>query len=140
DNKFKVPISILAIGKHFQTIQTICKPVAVLDHDFSITIFVRPQYHINSTLTTHIADIFALVKNTQFTGAFQNEDNIKPLWTFLSAYNPVERSIATFSEKLVKITLPIDKYRTYLGSQKKIQNVKLGLRNFCYAEERLCEL
>ncbi|CAG8724166.1 5087_t:CDS:2, partial [Gigaspora rosea] len=57
-----------------------------------------------------------------------------------SAYNPVERSMATFSGKLADITLPIDKYGTHLSSQGKVQDIELGLRNFRYVGERLCEL
>ncbi|CAG8802873.1 28136_t:CDS:2 [Gigaspora margarita] len=132
--------------------------------DRQLAIFVRPQWYIGSTSTTHIADIL---------------DNIKPLWTFLVnsgpdknprhlkniyqycklfcflnldyltirthasgqlAYNPIERSMTTLSEKLAEITLPIDKYGTHFSLQRKVQDIELGLHNFCYTGERLCEL
>ena len=54
------------------------------------------------------------------------------------AYNPVERSMATLSQKLADITLPIDKHDSYLNSQGQIIDLELIIKNFCYADEALC--
>ena len=57
-----------------------------------------------------------------------------------SAYNPVERSMATLSRKLAGITLPINKYGSHLNSQGQVIDPELAMKNFCYAGEALCTL
>ena len=57
-----------------------------------------------------------------------------------SKYNPIERDMATLSEKLAGITLPIDHFRTHLNTQGKVINPKLALQNFRYAGEALCDI
>ena len=57
-----------------------------------------------------------------------------------SAYNPVERSMATLSKKVAGITLPIDHFGTHLDSQGKVRDRELGLRNFEYAGQALANL
>ena len=57
-----------------------------------------------------------------------------------SAYNPVERSMASLSGKLAGITLPLDEYRTHLNSQDNVVNEELARRNFEFSGERLCEI
>src|SRR3989440_7424443 len=57
-----------------------------------------------------------------------------------SAYNPVERSMATLSKKVAGITLPIDNFGNYLNSQGKVRDHELGLQNFHYAGEKLADL
>ena len=56
-----------------------------------------------------------------------------------SAYNPVERSIASLSGKLAGITLPHDKYGNHLRNGKVIDN-DLAHQNFAYSGEILCDL
>jgi len=55
-------------------------------------------------------------------------------------YNSVERSMATLSQKLADITLSIDKYGSYLNSQGQVINLKLAMKNFCYADKALYTL
>jgi hypothetical protein len=57
-----------------------------------------------------------------------------------SAYNPVERSMATFSQKLAGITLPIDNYSSYLNSQGQVNDSELAKKNFRYTGETLYTL
>ena len=57
-----------------------------------------------------------------------------------SAYNPVERSMATLSGKLAGISFPIDHFRTHLNSQGKVVDNDLAYKNFQYAGERLCNI
>ncbi|CAG8834561.1 38678_t:CDS:2 [Gigaspora margarita] len=59
---------------------------------------------------------------------------------YQSAYNLVERSIASLSEKLAGITLPIDEYGMYLDSQENVVDEELAQRNFEFSGNRLCEL
>ncbi|PKB92170.1 hypothetical protein RhiirA5_445748 [Rhizophagus irregularis] len=44
-----------------------------------------------------------------------------------SKYNPVERGMATLSEKLASITLPIDHFRLHLNTQGKVIIPELAL-------------
>jgi hypothetical protein len=57
-----------------------------------------------------------------------------------SAYNPVERSMATLSQKLAGITLTIDNYSSYLNSQVQVNDSELAKKNFRYASEALYTL
>ncbi|CAG8845534.1 755_t:CDS:2, partial [Gigaspora margarita] len=111
DNKAKVSVGIPAIGRHFETMQTILAPILVLDHDFSIgssqklvlsvyllinsketdesllvgqlSIFIRAQWHLGSLSATHITDILSLVSNRRFNRVFRYNNKIKPLWVLL---------------------------------------------------------
>jgi hypothetical protein len=60
-----------------------------------------------------------------------------------SAYNPVERSMASLSGKLAGIELDVFTYGNHLGSVEgkiTIVDENLGRNNFRHAGERLCEL
>src|SRR5688572_6050108 len=60
-----------------------------------------------------------------------------------SAYNPVERSMASLSGKLTGIELDAFVYGKHLGSvngKVTVVNEELGCRNFKHAGECLCEL
>ncbi|CAG8651406.1 22957_t:CDS:1 [Cetraspora pellucida] len=57
-----------------------------------------------------------------------------------SAYNPVEHGMATLSQKLAGIVLPIDKYGIHLNSQGEVINQELAKKNFQYAGETLYNL
>ena len=57
-----------------------------------------------------------------------------------SKYNPVERGMMTLSEKLARITLPIDHFGKHLNSQGNIMDAELAAKNFQYAEEALCNI
>ncbi|PKB97764.1 hypothetical protein RhiirA5_432533 [Rhizophagus irregularis] len=56
------------------------------------------------------------------------------------AYNPVERSMSTLSQKLAGITLPINKFGSHLNSQGQVVDSELAMKNFRYAGEVLCTL
>src|SRR5213076_2155088 len=57
-----------------------------------------------------------------------------------SAYNPVERSMASLSTKLAGITLPVDKFGSHLDSQGKMVDDELARRNFEFLGKSLCDL
>ncbi|CAG8498792.1 1853_t:CDS:2 [Scutellospora calospora] len=54
-----------------------------------------------------------------------------------SAYNLVEHSMSTLSEKLADIVLPIDHFGSHLNSSSNVIDSELANQNFCYAGERL---
>ena len=58
----------------------------------------------------------------------------------LSAFNPVERRMASFSHGLAGLVLPHDHYGSHLDSCGKITDIELEKMNFCKAEEVLSEL
>ena len=205
DDKAKVPLGIPAVGRTFQTIQSFREPVTLPDHDFPIgmqqklipsvyllinpsdtndtfrngqlSIFIRPQYQIGTSSTSHMSDLNSLTQDNRFDEILKVNGQIKPIWILLvdggpdenprhmknifqyckmfcafdldylsvrthapgqSAYNPVERSMATLSQKLAGITLPIDKYGSHLNSQGKVIDSELAMKNMHYAGEALC--
>ena len=207
DDKAKVAVGIPAVRRHFETMQTVLESVSLPDHDFPIgtsqklipsvyllinpkeadeslragqmAIFIRAQWHLGFSSTTHMTDILSLVSNEEFTEFFNYKGKVKPLWILLvdggpdenprhlknvnqycklfrhlnldyltirthapgqSAYNPVERSMATLSKKVAGITLPIDNFGNHLNSQGKVRDHELGLQNFRYAGEKLADL
>src|SRR6185295_18457448 len=57
-----------------------------------------------------------------------------------SAYNPVERSMASLSAKLAGITLPVGKFGSHLNSQGSVINEELARQNFEYSGKKLCDI
>ncbi|CAB4439850.1 unnamed protein product [Rhizophagus irregularis] len=57
-----------------------------------------------------------------------------------SAYNPVERSMASLSAKLAGITLPIGEFGSHLNSQGNVVDEELARKNFEYSGNRLCDI
>ncbi|CAI2178817.1 19745_t:CDS:2 [Funneliformis geosporum] len=52
-----------------------------------------------------------------------------------SKFNSVERSIATLSDKLEGITLPINYFGMHLNTQGKVINPEFALQNFRYVKK-----
>ena len=118
DDKAKVAVGIPAVGRHFETMQTVLESVSLPDHDFPIgtsqklipsvyllinpkeadeslrasqmAIFIRVQWHIGSSSTTHMTDILSLVSNEEFTEFFNYKGKVKPLWILLVDGRPDE--------------------------------------------------
>ncbi|CAG8821292.1 46399_t:CDS:2, partial [Gigaspora margarita] len=59
---------------------------------------------------------------------------------YQSAYNLVERSMCTLSEKLAGIELLVDRFGSHLNSQGVVIDEDLARRNFEFAGECLCEI
>jgi hypothetical protein len=57
-----------------------------------------------------------------------------------SAYNPVERSMASLSEKLAGITLPIGEFGSHLNGQGNVIDEELARRNFEYSGKKLRDI
>jgi hypothetical protein len=207
DDKAKVGLGVPAVGRTFKTIQTVNEPVTVEDHDFpfgskmklipsvyliinpgdssdtlrtgQLSIFIRPEYFIGTSSTTHMADLESIISNEIFSTTLKQENKVKPILILLvdggpdenpkhmkniiqyahlfrsldldyltvrthapgqSAYNPVERSMASLSEKLAGVTLPIDKFGSHLNSQGNVIDEELARRNFKYSGEKLCDI
>ncbi|CAG8718047.1 15527_t:CDS:2 [Gigaspora margarita] len=149
DDKAKVGLGVLTVGRIFKTIQTINKPVSVADYDFPVSskmklipsvyliidpansndslrlgqlaIFVRPEYFVGTISLTHISDLENIIPNQEFAAAIMKENKVKPVWVLLvdSAYNPVERSMAFLSEKLARKVVNEDLALKTLNLQKK---------------------
>ena len=107
DDKAKVAVGIPAVRRHFETMQTVLESVSLPDHDFPIgtsqklipsvyllinpkeadeslragqmAIFIRAQWHLGSSSTTHMTDILSLVSNEEFTEFFNYKGKVKPL-------------------------------------------------------------
>jgi hypothetical protein len=187
NDKAKIGLGIPAVGRTFKTMQTVSEPVSIEDHDFptgskmklipsvylvidpvdsndalrsgQLAIFVRPEYFVGTTSSTHMSDLQSIVANQHFVRALTKNGQVRPIWVLLvdggpdenprhmkniieycklfrslnldyltvrthapgqSAYNPVERSMASLSTKLAGITLPVNKFRSHLDSQGKV--------------------
>ncbi|CAG8832599.1 15561_t:CDS:2 [Gigaspora margarita] len=149
DDKAKIGLGILAVGRTFRTLQSVSEPVQLPDHDFAcerqVAIFVRPQWSIGTSSITHMEDLISLVSDNQYSEALKTNNEIKPIWILLvnggqSKYNPVERSMATLSGKLAGIVLPINHFGKHLDSQGNIIDTNLAAQNFNYAKTMLCDI
>ena len=107
DDKAKVGLGVPAVGRTFKTIQTVNEPVTVEDHDFpfgskiklipsvyliinpgdssdtlrtgQLSIFIRPEYFIGTSSTTHMADLESIISNEIFSATLKQENKVKPI-------------------------------------------------------------
>ncbi len=193
DDKAKIRLGISAVGRTFKTIQSVNEPVTVKDHDFptgskmklissvylvinpadssntlrtgQLFIFIRPEYFIRTSSTTHIVDLESIISNEEFSSTLKKEGKVRPIWILIvdggpdenlrhmknivqyahlfrtldldyltvrthapgqSAYNLVERSMASLSAKLAGITLPIGEFGSHLNSQENVVDEELA--------------
>ena len=207
DDKAKIGLGIPAVGRTFKTVQSVNEPVTIADHDFPMStkqkliplvyllinpsdssktlrtghmsIVVRPEYFVETSSRTYMADLIKIIHSKQFKETTKCEEKTKSIWVLIvdggpdenlkhlknifeysklfkkedldyltvrthapgqSAYNPVERSMATLSEKLAGISFPIDHFSSHLNSQGKVVDDDLAYKNFRYAGERLCDI
>ncbi|GBC24867.2 hypothetical protein GLOIN_2v1766467 [Rhizophagus irregularis DAOM 181602=DAOM 197198] len=146
DDKAKVPLGITAVGRTFKTIQTTRLRFSK-SYKAQVDTF-------RTSCKTHMVDLMSIAKEKPFHEFTHNEDFVKPFWCLLtdggpdenlgqSAYNPVERSMASLSGKLAGIELDAFAHSKHLGSingKVTIVDEDLGRCNFRHAGERLCEL
>ena len=118
DDKAKVGLGVPAVGRTFQTLQSINEPVSVADHDFPIgcrqklipsvyliikpnelkdelrtgqlAIFTRPQWPIGTSSLTHMQDLESLALNSQYDDALKTNGQIRPIWILLVDGGPDE--------------------------------------------------
>ncbi|CAG8765870.1 7007_t:CDS:2 [Cetraspora pellucida] len=111
DDKAKVPLGISAVSRTFQAIQSINEPVIVPDHDFPVvlqqklvpsvyliidssdtnnmlrsgqlSIYIRPQYEIETSSITHMNDLYSLMNNGHFDNMLKVDNKIRPIWVLL---------------------------------------------------------
>ncbi|CAG8784125.1 5835_t:CDS:2 [Gigaspora margarita] len=78
-----------------------------------LAIFIRPEYFVGTSLLTHMADLLSLVNDQDFGLVLLKENNalnldyltIHTYVLYQSAYNPVEKSMASLSKKLALLYL-----------------------------------
>ncbi|GES96194.1 hypothetical protein GLOIN_2v1766467 [Rhizophagus clarus] len=116
-----------------------------------VRIFIRPEYFLSTSCETHMVDLMSITKEENFREFTHNGDSkldldyltVRTHAPGQSAYNPVERSMASLSGKLAGIELNAFTYGNHLGSVEgkiTITDRDLGRNNFRHAGERLCEL
>jgi len=140
DDKAKVGLGIPAVGHMFKTIQSVNEPVTIKDHDFptgskmklipsvylvinpadssntlhtgQLSIFIRPEYFIGTSSTTHIVDLESIVSNEEFSTTLKKEGKVRPIWILLIDGGPDENlkhmkilfNMLTFSMPLIWTT------------------------------------
>ncbi|GET01728.1 hypothetical protein GLOIN_2v1766467 [Rhizophagus clarus] len=160
DDKVKVPLGIPA-QKLILLVYLLINPHDTNDtfYNGQLSIFVRPQYQVGTSLAIHMSNLNSLTQDSHFNEILNVDGQIKPIWIFLvdktfdldylfiwtyipsqSAYNSVEYSMSTLSQKLASIMLPIDKFDSYLKFQGQVVDLELAIRNFCYTGETLSTL
>ncbi|CAG8748670.1 7807_t:CDS:2 [Cetraspora pellucida] len=152
DDKAKVLLRILAVGRTFKTVQSSHEPVAIPGSKQklipSVYLTINPE---GSNDSLHN-------ENPVLNNMLKLENEFKPILVLLvdelnldyltvrtyasgqSAYNPVECSMSTLLEKLAGIVLPIDHFGSHLDSNSIIENIDLAKQNFCYADKKLCDI
>ncbi|GBB88013.1 hypothetical protein RclHR1_14510010 [Rhizophagus clarus] len=116
-----------------------------------VRIFICPEYFLSTSCETHMVDLMSITKEENFREFTHNGDSkldldyltVRTHAPGQSAYNPVERSMASLSGKLAGIELNAFTYGNHLGSVEgkiTITDRDLGRNNFRHAGERLCEL
>ena len=144
-----------------------------------LSIFIRPEYFIGTSSTTHIVDLESIISNEEFSSTLKKEGKVRPIWILIvdggpdenprhmknivqyahlfraldldyltvrthapgqSAYNLVERSMASLSAKLAGITLPIGKFGSHLNSQENVVDEELARQNFEYSGKKLRDI
>ena len=111
DDKAKIGLGIPAVGRTFKTMQTVSEPVSIEDHDFptgskmklipsvylvidpvdsndalrsgQLAIFVRPEYFVGTTSSTHMSDLQSIVANQHFVRALTKNGQVRPIWVLL---------------------------------------------------------
>jgi len=111
-------LGIPAVGRTFKTMQTVSEPVSIEDHDFptgskmklipsvylvidpvdsndalrssQLAIFVRPEYFVSTTSSTHMSDLQSIVANQHFVRALTKNGQVRPIWVLLVDGGPDE--------------------------------------------------
>ncbi|CAG8839363.1 35942_t:CDS:2, partial [Gigaspora margarita] len=186
NDKAKVLLGILAVGRTFKTIQMAYEPVEIPDHDFSkgskqkltpsVYLTIDPEDSNNSL---HTVDLMIMMENSVLSSKLKLENKFKPILVLLVdsglnenprhqkdikeycklfielnldyftirthtprqfAYNSVECSMFTLSEKLAGIVLPIDNFGSHLSSNSVMNNIDLAKQNFRYTAKEVAAL
>ncbi|CAG8778621.1 33152_t:CDS:2, partial [Gigaspora margarita] len=129
DDKAKVSLGVLAVANSNDSLR--------LDQ---LAIFVKPKYFVGTMSLTHMFNFESIIPNQQFAATIMKEDKVKPVWVLLSAYNPIEHSMASLFKKFAGIMLPIDEFRSHLDSQRKVVNKDLVCKNLEFAGKSLYDI
>ncbi|CAG8825149.1 9710_t:CDS:2, partial [Gigaspora rosea] len=71
DDKAKVLLGISAVGKTFQTMQTINE-----NGILASWLFCSPQYNVSTSSNTHMADLITLTNQESFNNIFKNNSQV----------------------------------------------------------------
>ncbi|CAG8733058.1 22537_t:CDS:2, partial [Cetraspora pellucida] len=129
DDKAKVSLGILDVGRIFKTLQTVQEPVTISDYNFSkrkkqkLIPLVYLTIDMNNS-NNSLSDLLSMMKNPVLNEALKCKD---------------KRSMSTLLGKLASIVLPIDHFGSYLDSSDNIIDNELANQNFCYTSERFSE-
>ncbi|CAG8839327.1 33584_t:CDS:2, partial [Gigaspora margarita] len=148
DNKAKIDLEILAVGRIFYTLQSASEPVQLPDHDFVcensqklillVYLIIKPNKE-NDDLQTE-----------QYSEALKINNEIKPILVLLVNGGPNESSrhfkniesyfMAILLGKLAGIILLIDYFEKHLDSQNNINDTNLVAQNFNYTRMMLYDI
>ncbi|CAG8470211.1 1231_t:CDS:2 [Cetraspora pellucida] len=139
DDKAKVLLSISAVGKTFQVMQSFNEPVIILNHNFPVG--SQQKLVLFVYLIIDLSDTNDKLRSGQLSIYIcpQYEPTLL-ITSGQSAYNPVERAMVSLSAKLAGITQSVDKHSSHLDSQGKVINLELARKNFKHTGDTLCEL
>ncbi|CAG8834213.1 15582_t:CDS:2 [Gigaspora margarita] len=87
DDKAKIPLGIPAVGKTFQTMQTINENVILADHDFPIRAHQKLIPLVYLAIDPSDLNIY-FAKAKSFNHIFENNVQIKPIWVLLVDREP----------------------------------------------------
>lgn len=118
DDKAKIGLGVPAVGRTFDTLQSINEPVCVADHDFpagngqklipsvylmikpnessdelrtgKLAIFVRRQWSLGTSSLTHMQDLESLTLDPQYDDILKINGEIRPIWVLLVDGGPDE--------------------------------------------------
>jgi hypothetical protein len=118
DDKAKIGLGIPAVGRTFNTLQSVNELVSVADHDFptghgqklipsvylmikpndsnnelrtgQLAIFVRPQWSLGTSSVTHMQDLNSLTIDPKYDDVLKNNGDIRPIWILLVDGGPDE--------------------------------------------------
>ena len=160
DDKAKIGLGIPAVGRTFKTMQTVSEPVSIEDHDFptgskmklipsvylvidpvdsndalrsgQLAIFVRPEYFVGTTSSTHMSDLQSIVANQHFVRALTKNGQVRPIWVLLVDGGPDEnprhmKNIIEYCKLFRSLNLDYLTVRTHAPGQSAYNPVKRSM-------------
>ncbi|CAG8786570.1 13170_t:CDS:2 [Cetraspora pellucida] len=126
-------VKIPAVGRTFQTLQSINEPVVVADYDFSVGHGQKliPSPTGTSSLT-HMQDLRSLTLDPQYDDVLKFNEQIKPIWILLVDGGPDEnpkhlKNIKVYCQLFKQFDLDYLSVRTHALRQSKYNPVERGM-------------
>ncbi|EXX64505.1 hypothetical protein RirG_142050 [Rhizophagus irregularis DAOM 197198w] len=119
-----------------------------------LSIFIRPEYFIGTSLETHIADLESIVSNEEFFTIIKKDDEVKPIWILLVDGGPDEnpkhmKNIIQYAHLFRALNLDYLTVRTHAPGQSAYNPVerdmtslsaKLASITLPFSGKRLCDI